>query len=76
MPSFFIPFAITVGIVIVGIGYHFTEKKKWKHRADMRLSELQLLHNTEISRIQSALAKAKKELDEAYRKTQELTEKK
>ena len=76
MPSFFIPFTITVGIIVIGIAYHLTEKKKWKRRADMRLSELQLLHNTEISRIQSALAKAKKELDEAYRKTQELTEKK
>lgn len=76
MPSFFIPFTITVGIVVIGIAYHLTEKKKWKHRADMRLSELQRLHNNELSQIQSALAKAKKELDEAYRRTQELTEKK
>lgn len=76
MPSFFIPFTITVGIVIIGIAYHLTEKKKWKYRADMRLSELQRLHNNELSQIHSALAKAKKELDEAYRKAQELTEKK
>ena len=72
MTSFFIPFTITVGIIVFGIVYHLAEKRKWKQRADARLIELQRLHNIEINQLESILQRTKTEIDNAFMKAKNI----